>query len=163
MATPDPSQPLNKPVYEAFALNVAHGNTLAVAWQVARNPDDPEKIKSSSAKSQAFKVAHRPDVAARVEYLMAQRAVPDAPVGVPNRMELMETLNRVTKALVDLFEAAHASGASHVDLTRIKRSTTLHTGRVAAQTTDKLPPLKPTLSLDLKAPLARLIKCECNK
>jgi len=160
---PDPSFPLNWKKHEMFCIYLVAGNTLQRAWQMASRPHAPDTLKEGASRSQGFKVKQRPEVAARLDYLLKQRSTaPETATEAPTRAELMETLEHVTIALMTLHEAAQRHGAKHVDLTRIRRSTTLHTGRIARLAEGQPPEPKRGPMIDLKGAQTRLFKCKCD-
>lgn len=155
----DPSVPLTNVRRERFANFAASGMTYMDSYLASGDPKDA--TPTAGRKTNASKMANRPEVAARIEWLREQNAKLAAPVDALNKAAIADLMEECTNSLMQAARSATTAGFESTARS-LRKTITVHAGR-SVRTSARVGPIESkTPDVDTEAMAARLYLCNCG-
>ena len=129
--TSDPSRPLQHKRHETFAALLAspEKRTAVDCW-ILSDPSPVKPGRTAGREISASRVSKKPEVAARVAYLRAQRAAKNAAPIEVTAESIASLMADVTARFLSIAELATQLGLDDL-AQRLRRQTVIHSGRAS--------------------------------
>ncbi len=129
--SPDPSEPLANKRHEIYAAARARGLKQSDSWRATIPFGTPYKGGDLSLRVSGNRVEARPEVRARIDYLIKQERI-SSPENVPDtltRADIVQASLEVSEALEACYRTAVESSCSPQQIERLKSVWAAHLAR----------------------------------